>query len=126
MKHLLLPAAVLSLLLALSLWTGAAVRRDAEAWQQTLAEASEASERGDLSRARESLEAFRVSWDARQMFYHIVAEHDELDNAEELLARAQSALERKNGGDFAAETAALAVQLRVLAEMQSLLLGNVL
>ena len=126
MKDLFIPAALLAALLALALWNARAVEKDVGPWCEILREASAAATREDWEAAKAHLDAFADSWQRRRTYYHIVLEHDELDDAEEFCARALSALSRRAGDAFAAETAALISQLRVLAEMQGLSVENIL
>lgn len=126
MKYFYLPAAILALLLGLSLWNAHAVEAETDAWCETVEAARAAARDGDFAAAEASMRTLGRDWQGRRRFYHSILEHDELDDAEELYARALSALEEGDGGAFLAETAALAAQLRVLAEMQGLKLENVL
>lgn len=126
MKYLYIPAALLALLLALSLWNARAVREEIDGWCELVESARSAAKGGDAAAAEASLAAFGRDWQRRRAYYHSILEHDELDDAEELFTRAHSALEAGDDDGFLAETAALAAQLRVIAEMQSLRIENVL
>lgn len=126
MKYFCVPATLLALLLGASLWTGAAVRGDIEPWCAELSSASDAARREDWAAAERSLCAVEEAWSAKSALYHTFIEHDELDNAEELLTRARAALAARDGTAFAEEAGALAVQLHVVAEMQGLSVQNVL
>ncbi len=126
MKYFYLPAALLALLLGVTLWAGAAVRRDVEPWCAALAEAARAAYREDWDAAERRFCAVEDAWNEMGALYHTFIEHDELDEAEDLLARARAALAFRDGAAFAAEAGALITQLRVIAEMQGLSVGNVL
>lgn len=126
MKYFYFPAALLALLLGATLWAGAAVRHDVEPWCAALSEAADAACREDWDAAERSFHAVEEAWDGKSALYHTFIEHDELDGAEELLARTRAALAFRDGAAFAEEAGALIVQLRVIAEMQGLRLGNVL
>ncbi len=126
MKYFWFPAAALALLLALSLWNAAAVADEIDGWCAMADAARTAAEDGDLAAAEASMAALEKSWQARRAYYHSILEHDELDDAEECFVRATNALRGGERGDFLAETAALAAQLRVIAEMQSLRIENIL
>lgn len=126
MKYFWFPAALLTLLLAVTLWAGAAVRDTVEPWCAALAAASDAARREDWDAAAEALHTVEAAWSGKSALYHTFIEHDELDDAEELLTRARSALSARDGAAFAAEAGALIAQLRVIAEMQGLSVQNVL
>ena len=126
MKYLIAPAAVLSLLLGLSLWNAAAVDEAVTPWCVALSEAQTSAEREDWDGAVRIVEAARKEWDSRRVYFHIVTAHDELEAADTLFAEAKSFAAERDGAEFRACTAQLIVQLRVVAEMQRLTLKNVL
>ncbi len=126
MKFFWLPTGVLALLLGLSLWNAAAVKGLTEPWCASLARAEASAERGDWDAAESILSETRADWEARHPYFHIVTAHDELDEADALFAQAESFAAERDEGELRASLAALAVQLRVIAEMQQLTLKNVL
>lgn len=126
MKYLCISAAVLSLLLVLSLLNARAVGEETGDWCLRVEEARAAAGSGDTEAAAARMDELRSMWLSRRTYYHIVLEHDELDNVEELLERSLAALECGDAEGFYEESAALTVQLRVLAEMQGLSIENVL
>ena len=77
------------------------------------------SVRGDLS-------ALHESWDKRTAYFHIVLQHDELNEVESLLARADSFAFEQDEGEFRACIAELKSQLLVLSEMQEISIQNIL
>lgn len=126
MKYFWFPAAVLALLLGLALWNASAVEKETDGWCAAVEEARAAARSGDVAAASERMAALEADWQARRNYYHAILEHDELDDTEELFARASSALENGNADGFDAEAAALSGQFRVLAEMQGVSVGNIL
>lgn len=126
MKYFWLPAGVLTLLLAVSLWNGAAVSRAVAPWCDALTEAQYAAEREDWIAAARLVRETREAWDARRGWLHIVAAHDELEAADMLFAAAEGWAANRDAAEFCEELAQLRVQLRVVAEMQQLSLHNVL
>lgn len=126
MKYFWMPAAVLGLLLAASLWNAAAIRRDAAPWVETLAQAREAASREDWDAALRLVRRTRKTWEERRGWLHVVAAHDELEAADALFASAESFAEERDAAEFRAEVAELIAQLRVVTEMQQLTLRNVL
>jgi len=125
-KYFWFPAAILSMLLALSIWNAHSVEAEVDGWCRIVEEARTAATRGDLYGAGKAMAELETQWLARRRYYHALLEHDELDDAEELLARSDIALESGNADDFAVETTALIAQLRVIAEMQGFRIENIL
>ncbi|MBQ9460197.1 MAG: DUF4363 family protein [Oscillospiraceae bacterium] len=125
MKYFYLPSALLCLLLALSLWNANKVESEIDDWCSVMAEASEAAARGDNAAALAAVSGLREEWRMRRTFYHSILEHDELNDAEELLVRAESVLLSGDADEFTVEAAALAARLRAIAEKQELRIENV-
>lgn len=126
MKYFWAPAAVLTLLLAASLWNAARIERDVAPWCETLTEASGAAARGEWDAAARLVRETRAAWEARREWLHIVVTHDELEAADTLFASAETYAAERDEAEFRAEAAKLIVQLRVVAETQQLSLRNVL
>lgn len=126
MKYIVIPCAVIALLFGLAMWNARSVGSDIEPWCDALADARAAVENEDWDGARELLDGIREVWDDHKDYYHIVIEHDELDNAEALFERVYAAIDTQDDSSFRAETGALVAQLRVIAEMQELTIRNVL
>lgn len=126
MKYFWIPAAVLALLLALSLANARAVDADAARWRAALGEASAAAERADWDAASDALRAAKADWDARRQWLHVVTAHDELEAADALFATAALFARRREATEFCAALAELDAQLRVVSEMQRLTLRNTL
>lgn len=126
MKFFWIPAAVLAALLSASLWNAAAVSGAVSPWSDTLAEAVEASGRDDWDSAARLVRQTRESWESRHPWFHIVAPHDVLDQADALFAAAESFAAEQDGAEFRAATAELLVRFRVLAELEKLTVRNVL
>lgn len=126
MKYFWIPAAVLSLLLAASLWNAAAIDRAVAPWCDALTEARSAAEQEDWDAAARLVRETREAWDARRGWLHIVAAHDELEAADMLFAAAEGWAANRDAAEFCEELAELRVQLCVVAEMQQLSLHNIL
>ena len=78
-----------------------------------------ASVRGDLS-------ALHESWDKHTAYFHIVLQHDELNEVESLLARADSFAFEQDKAELRACIAELKSQMLVLSEMQEISIRNIL
>ena len=81
MKVFYLPAGVLALILACSLWAGRFLEMRTEHWTALLAGVSQAAEAEDWSGASRALRQAYEDWDRDQTFLHTILEHDALDEA---------------------------------------------
>ena len=126
MKHFYIPAGILALILAASLWAGRYVSLSTERWSALLEQADEAGRREDWPAARERMEGAYQDWQGSQTFFHIIMDHDELDEAEDLFAGAFAVCREADSADFHMLLAQLQSQLRLLAETQCLSVKNVL
>lgn len=126
MKYFFIPAALLALLLGTALWNAAAVDASIAPWCDALSQAQEEAEREDWDAAARTLRETREAWGARQVYFHIVTAHDELEAADALFAAAEVYAAARDVTEFRASVAQLSAQLRVVAEMQRLTLRNVL
>lgn len=126
MKYFLMPTAVLALLLGVALWNAAAVDAAVTPWCAAVSEAQDCAAREDWDGAARLVEETRRAWDGRQVYFHIVTAHDELEAVDALLAEAKAFAGERDAAEFRACTARLITQLRVVAEMQRLSLKNIL
>ena len=125
MKYFWIPAAVLCVLLGLSLWNARELSARSEQWLATLEQASDAARREDTDAVFTRLEQVRRSWESCRDWLHIVTAHDELESVDTLLAQAQSFAREGEHCELCATLAALAAQLSVVEEMQQLDARNV-
>lgn len=121
-----IPTALLAALLLAVLANAAAAERCAEEWCKTLEALDGAAREENWSGAEEQLAALRESWKAHTTWFHIISQHDALNEAEALLARAESHVRARDGAEVCACAAELRAQMRVLSEMQQLTLENIL
>lgn len=84
---LLPPILLLSGLLTFCLWTGQRVGADAERWRAPLLQSSEAALLGDWDAAEDLLSASYEDWQSRQLFLHIVVQHEVVEDAEAMYRR---------------------------------------
>ena len=126
MKALVLPLAAMAAILAFSLWAGSYVQRQAEGWEQLLAQAAQAAEEGDWPLAEKRLSQAREGWESRAAFFHTIMEHSGLSEAQALFAAAGDACRQRNSGAFISQLTQLTVQLRLLAETQAVSIKNIL
>ena len=125
-KYFAVPVAVLALLLGLSLENARRVETDAATWLEAVDTATGSADREAWSAARNALQNAREAWEARKPWLHIVTAHDELEAADALFAEADSFAQERDMAEFRAAVAQLAVQLRIVSEMQQLTLRNIL
>ena len=113
---LLPPVLILAGVLAFCLWTGARVGADSQRWRQPLEQSSEAALAGDWDAAGDLLAASYDDWRTRQLFLHIVVQHQVVEDAEAMYRRAASFLDGQETEEFRAELADLIHQLLALEE----------
>ena len=72
MKALYIPAGLMALILAFSLWTGHYVRQRTDHWTAMLEHADEAAMAEDWSSAEKRLLDAYADWDSSQCFFHTI------------------------------------------------------
>ena len=125
MKAFYLPAGVLALILACSLWAGRFLEVRTEHWSALLDGASESAEAEDWPQAGEALRRAYEDWSRDQTFLHTILEHDALDEAEQLFAAAMAACRQEDGEEALIQLAQLQGRLRLLAETQGASIQNI-
>lgn len=126
MKNFYIPVGILAVILGFSLWSGRYVAQRTEHWSGLLEQADEAGHMEDWDAAREQMDRTYRDWQGSQTFFHIIMDHDALDDAEESFAGAFAVCQEAGSADFHMLLAQLAVQLELLAETQSVSIKNVL
>lgn len=126
MKALFIPTGVLALILGFSLWTGRYVEIQTNQWLELLEAADLPAQENDWQLAEDRLRQVYGSWKSCQTFFHIIMDHDALDDVEESFAGAFAVCREAGSADFHMLLAQLAVQLELLAETQSVSIKNVL
>lgn len=95
-------------------------------WCASIKQSQSAAKNDRWQAARLALSAAHDGWSDHVTYFHIVLQHDELNDAEELFAQAESFLTQRDLAEFCACTAALCAQLQVLGEMQQISIKNIL
>ena len=118
-------------LLLLTLFTAtlvnAAVAGDlVENWCASLDDLQRSSQTEDWPAERDSLDALHKGWDARSAYFHIVLQHDVLNDVEALLAKADIFAAEQDEEELRACIAELRSQLLVLSEIQEISIKNIL
>ena len=97
-----------------------------QGWCAELDKLQDTAQAEDWDSVRGDLSALHESWDAYATYFHIILQHDELNEVESLLARADSFAFEQDEGELRACVAELQSQLRVLSEMQEISIKNIL
>ena len=126
MRALIIPMAVLTVLLLLSLWTGSHVAERTAVWQDALRQADDLAEEERWEEARSQLRRTYGSWEESQLLFHTILKHDGLDQAEALFAGAFAACDQRDVPDFHAALGELDTELSLLREEQRLSIRNIL
>ena len=126
MKKLLPPLLVLGALLAFALWNSAAMEARTARWQDQLRQADALAQSGDWAAAEAALAESYADWSGSQTYLHIVTEHDAVDDAEAMYRRSMAFAAAREDSEFRAELADLTDQLRLLAEMETGSIRNIL
>jgi len=126
MKRLLPPLLSLLLLGSFAFTNAAYVTARSEHWCEAIEGAKSAADAARWDEAQAVLSDVGESWQRCSTYFHIVIRHDEIDDAEGLLAEALAFAAEKNGAEFRASASKLATQLRRLAEAEEFSLKNIL
>lgn len=121
-----IPTALLLALFASVLVNAAAAEQCVAQWCDALARIETAAQAEDWDDAAAELAALHESWDAHATYFHIILQHDELNEVETLLARAERFALSRDTSELRACAAELTAQLRVLSEMQKISIPNIL
>lgn len=125
-KDMLPPAGVLAVILAFALWNSAVITGHTQRWRDQLQQAEALALDENWQAAGDALAKSYEDWSERQIFLHIVSEHEAVDDAEAMYRRAMAFAAEQESSEFRAELADLQDQLRLLAEMERFSLKNVL
>lgn len=125
-KDMIPPVAVLAVILAFALWNSAAITDHTQRWREQLQQVEKLAASENWREAADALSESYEDWSSRQVFLHIVSEHEAVDDAEAMYRRAMAFAEEQESSEFRAELADLQDQLRLLAEMERFSLKNVL
>ena len=126
MKNLVLPLAAMAVILIFSLWAGRYVQHQTEGWEQLLEQAAQAASGADWLRVEDLLSQARENWERHKTFFHTIIEHSELNEVESLFAATEDACRRRDNQETISQLTLLVVQLRLLAETQSVSIKNIL
>lgn len=121
-----LPWALLLTILALCVWNGRLMSARTARWQSQLGRLEPLLAQEDWPAVETLLRDSYEDWLSRQLYLHIVTEHDAVDDAEAMYRRCLAFAAAREPRELRAEAADLMDQLRLLGEMERFSLGNVL
>ena len=114
---------VLLVVLAFVLWNAAWVTDRCGEWTAALDEAEAALAQGGTG--QQQLDALTTLWQEPQGYLHIVISHEELDEAEALLAQAEAMAAQGDSQSLYPVLAELRGQFRLIAETQRISAKNI-
>lgn len=114
---------VLLAVLAFVLWNAAWVTDRCEEWTAALDEAEAALAQGGTG--QQQLDTLNALWQEPQGYLHIVISHEELDEAEALLAQAEAMAAQGDSRSLYPVLAELRGQFRLIAETQRISAKNI-
>lgn len=123
MRATRLSLTVLLAVLAFVLWNAAWVTDRCGEWTAALDEAEAALAQGGTGSAQ--LDALNALWQEPQGYLHIVISHEELDEAEALLAQAEAMAAQGDSQSLYPVLAELRGQFRLIAETQRVSAKNI-
>lgn len=115
---------VLLVVLAFVLWNAAWVTDRCEEWTAALDETEAALAQGGTG--QQQLDTLNALWQEPQGYLHIVISHEELDEAEALLAQAEAMAAQGDSQSLYPVLAELRGQFRLIAETQRISAKNIL
>ena len=121
-----IPFLLLLALFSATLVNACAADRIVESWCVSLDDLQRSAQAEDWSAVRDSLAALHESWDSRTAYFHIVLQHDVLNEVEALLAKADIFAAEQDEEELRACIAELRSQLLVLSEIQEISIKNIL
>lgn len=126
MKVFRIPIFILALILAVSLCNSVCLSRRCSDWTAQVDAADRAVQQDAWHSADTQLATLYDSWDSCQTWLHIVIDHKEIDDAEDLLQRCRVLCQEQDSAEFRASLADLRSQLKLLAEMERVSIKNIL
>lgn len=126
MKALFLPLTLLLAILFSSLVTASLLSHKVNRWDTALKEASAQALLQNFSESSAILDACYEEWTESQQLFHILMEHDPLDDAETLFAESYAFLAQGEISEYCLTLHLLRVHLALIGETQQIALPNIL
>lgn len=126
MKALYIPVALLALIVVSSLTTSAYLQQRTVEWTTLLQQCEDFLSEEQWERIQECLRTAHASWEEHDTILHMILDHDDLDEAEQLFSGAFAACQEQDREEFRIFLRQLTTQLQLLAETQVANLQNIL
>ena len=126
MKAMKIPAAILAVIFLAALADGFVLTKQCEDWSAHVEQMERSAVQEDWNAAQAALEGLRESWEKWQTYLHILIDHDEIDQAEDLIALCSLHIEEKDTATLRVTVSQLRCLFSLLAETEQLNIKNVL
>lgn len=126
MKAFYIPASLLVLFLLFSLWVSAYVQEQTDSWITAVENLSIPSEEEHWHEIESELLALHKDWTNSQRFFHLILDHEDLDDAEKYFSGALAACREEDSVEFSIHLAQLVSQFIFLGDTQEVTLKNIL
>ncbi len=126
MKALYIPVALLAVIVVSSLTTSAFLQESTAKWIALLEQCEDFLSTEQWEDAQDCLLVAHTSWEQHDTILHMILEHDDLDEAEQLFSGAFAACQEQDVEEFRIFLYQLTTQLQLLAETQVANLQNIL
>ena len=126
MKALYIPVTLLTLILLFSVFTGVYVRQCTQDWVLLLEQCEEFLREEQWERTEDRLTRAYESWQEHSVTFHIILEHRDLEEAENIFSGAFAACRDRNGEDLSVLLRQLTSQILYIAETQEADVKNIL
>ena len=126
MKALYIPLALLALIVLSSLTTSSYLQQRTEEWIALLEQCDDFLSEEQWERTQDCLLTAHANWEEHATVLHMILEHQDLDEAEQLFAGAFAACQEQDIEEFRIFLRQLTTQLQLLAETQVANLQNIL
>lgn len=126
MKAFYIPVSVLTALLLLSLWGSAYIQNRTDGWITAVESLSIPSEDEHWNKIESRLLAVHKDWTDSQTVFHLILEHEDLDEAEKYFSGALASCREKDRVELSIHLAQLISQFGYLGDTQEVTLKNIL
>lgn len=126
MKALRIPVFVLLFLLLMAIASAVTITRQKDRWTSQLDSMESAAIQNNWSDADSSMRALEDDWESWQTYLHVVAEHQEIDVAENLLQLCRLHCYEQDTAALRVAVSQLRFQLSVIAETEAFSIKNIL
>ena len=118
MKAFYIPSFLLVLLFVVSMWVNSGVQRDTRQWLGAVDDMVERLDDDEWSEIERQIMELYGKWDQRKTVFHMIMEHQDLDEAEKLFAGAFAACREQDSVELHILLEQLRTQILFLAETQ--------